>query len=66
MVLQEVRHHLIKHYYYYYYYYDYYYYYFTKKDSMRYTNYKKMFATTCGVHKPPYYTTQEDWLNDER
>ena len=27
--------------------------YFTKKDSMRYTNYKKMFATTCGVHKPP-------------
>ena len=25
----------------------------TKKDSMRYTNYKKMFATTCGVHKPP-------------
>ena len=31
----------------------YYYYYFTKKDSMRYTNYKKMFATTCDVHKPP-------------
>ena len=26
---------------------------FTKKDSMGYTNYKKMFATTCSVHKPP-------------
>ena len=26
---------------------------FTKEDSMRYTKLLKMFATTCGVHKPP-------------
>ena len=26
---------------------------FTKEDSMRYTKLQKMFATTCGVHKPP-------------
>ena len=26
---------------------------FTKEDSMRYTKFKKMFATTCGAHKPP-------------
>ena len=37
---------------------------FTKEDPMRYTKLQKMFATTCGVHKPPYYATQEDRLND--
>ena len=37
---------------------------FTKEDSMRYTKLQKMFATTCGVHKPPKYTTQENRLND--
>ena len=31
---------------------------------MRYTKLQKMFATTCDVHKPPKYTTQEDRLND--
>ena len=36
-----------------------------KKDSkMRYTNLRKMVVTTCDVHKPPEYTTQEDRLND--
>ena len=36
-----------------------------KTDSiMRYTKLQKMFATTCGVHKPPDYATQEDRLND--
>ena len=39
---------------------------FTKKDSMRIQNYIKMFATTCGVHKPPHYTTPEDRLSDQR
>ena len=37
---------------------------FTKEDSMRYTKLQKIFAKPCGVHKPPYYTTQEDRLND--
>ena len=35
-----------------------------KENSMRYTKLHKMFATTCGMHKPPKYTTQEDRLND--
>ena len=36
------------------YYYYYYYYYFTKrKTPCGIQNYKKMFATTCDVHKPP-------------
>ena len=39
---------------------------FTKEDSMRYTKLQKMFATTCGVHKPPKYTTLEDRLTDQR
>ena len=39
---------------------------YTNKTNsiMRYTKLRKMFATTCDVHKPPYYTTQEDRLND--
>ena len=24
-----------------------------ERNSMRYTKFQKMFATTCGVHKPP-------------
>ena len=35
-----------------------------KKTPCGIQNYKKMFATTCGVHKPPKCTTQEDRLND--
>ena len=26
---------------------------FTKEDSMQYTKLRKMFATTCGMHKLP-------------
>ena len=39
---------------------------FTQKTNsiMRYTKLRQMFATTCDVHKPPKYTTQEDQLND--
>ena len=35
-----------------------------KKTPCGIQNYKKMFATTCGTHKPPLYTTQDDRLND--